>query len=58
MTDPTSQMWTQMGQTFQDSLAKGWGQAMQHFQTMDIGGVPSAPASPMPALKFNADKLQ
>jgi polyhydroxyalkanoate synthase len=47
-----------MGQTFQDNLTKGWSQAMQHFQTMDLGGLPSAGATAMPSLKFKADKLQ
>ncbi len=56
--DSTPQFWTQMGQAFQDSLAKSWGQAMQHFQTIDLGGAPLPGGVSAPNLKFSPDKLQ
>ena len=39
MSASSPEFWTQMGEGFQQNLAKSWGQAMQHFQTMDLGGL-------------------
>jgi polyhydroxyalkanoate synthase subunit PhaC len=50
--------WAKMGEGFQQNLSKSWGQAMQHFQTIDLGGLkPSADAA-VPQLKFSPEKLQ
>jgi len=58
MSASTPEFWTQMSEGFQQNLSKSWGQAMQHFQTMDLGGVKSGAASAAPALKFSPDKIQ
>jgi polyhydroxyalkanoate synthase len=58
MMDASPQFWTQMGETFQQSLAQSWGKAMESFQTMDLGGLQPEGAAAMPALKFHPDKLQ
>jgi polyhydroxyalkanoate synthase subunit PhaC len=58
MMDASPQFWTQMGETFQQSLAQSWGKAMESFQTLDLGGLQPEGAPSMPALKFHADKLQ
>ncbi len=55
--DAAPQFWTQMGEAFQQNLGKGFAQAMQHFQTIDLGGLGKDTAA-MPALKFHPDKLQ
>ena len=39
MTDATPQFWSQMGEAFQQNLGKSFAQAMQHFQTIDLGGL-------------------
>jgi polyhydroxyalkanoate synthase subunit PhaC len=58
MSASSPEFWTQMGERFQQNLAKSWGQAMQHFQTIDLGVLkPGADAS-VPALKFSPEKLQ
>ena len=47
MTASTPEFWTQMSEGFQQNLSKSWGQAMQHFQTIDLGGLkPGAEALP------------
>ena len=57
MTASSPEFWTQMSEGFQQNLSKSWGQAMQHFQTMDLGGLkPGAEA--VPPLKFSPEKLQ
>ena len=58
MMDASPKFWTQMGETFQQSLAQSWGKAMESFQTMDLGGLQPEGAPAMPALKFHPDKLQ
>ena len=57
MTASTPEFWTQMSEGFQQNLSKSWGQAMQQFQTMDLGG-PKAGAQAVPSLKFSPEKLQ
>ena len=58
MSASTPEFWTQMSEGFQQNLSKSWGQAMQHFQTIDLGGLkPSADAVP-PQIKFSPEKLQ
>ena len=51
------QYWTQMGEAFQQNLGKSFAQAMQHFQTIDLGGLPQQMGN-APSLKFDAGKLQ
>jgi polyhydroxyalkanoate synthase len=51
------QYWSQMGEAFQHNLGKSFAQAMQHFQTIDLGGMPKDLGA-APALKFDAGKLQ
>ena len=58
MIDTSPQFWAQMGETFQQNLAKSWGQAMQHFQTIDLGGLKLPGTEGMANLKFFPDKLQ
>jgi len=57
--DATPQFWSQMAESFQQNLGKGFAQAMQHFQTIDLGGMgKDLGAAAMPALKFKPEKLQ
>ena len=58
MSASTPEFWTQMGEGFQQSLSKSWGQAMQHFQTMDLGGLKTTPDASAPKVKFSPEKLQ
>ena len=51
------QYWSHMGEAFQQSLGKSFAQALQHFQTIDLGGMPKDFGA-APALKFDAGKLQ
>jgi len=51
------QYWTQMGEAFQQNLGKSFAQAMQHFQTIDLGGLPQQMGN-APSLKFDSGKLQ
>ena len=39
MSASTPEFWAQMSEGFQQNLSKSWGQAMQHFQTIDLGGL-------------------
>ena len=58
MSTSAPDFWAQMSDGFQQNLSKSWGQAMQHFQTIDLGGLkPSADAA-VPQLKFSPEKLQ
>jgi polyhydroxyalkanoate synthase len=50
--------WAQMSDGFQQNLSKSLGQAMQHFQTIDLGGLKPLVDAPEPGLKFSPDKLQ
>ncbi len=58
MSASSPEFWTQMSEGFQQNLAKSWGQAMQHFQTIDLGGLQPGADAAVPALKFSPDKLQ
>ena len=58
MTASTPEFWTQMGEGFQQNLSKSWGQAMQHFQTIDLGGLKASADTVVPPLKFSPEKLQ
>ncbi len=55
--DTTPQFWAQMGEAFQQNLGKSFAQAMQHFQTIDLGGLKPQAAS-LPSLKFQPEKMQ
>ncbi|WP_414014170.1 PHA/PHB synthase family protein [Limnohabitans sp.] len=57
MSAATPEFWSQMGEGFQNQLTKSWGDAMRHFQTIDLGGLKSGhEAAPM--VKFSPQKLQ
>ena len=58
MSTSSPEFWTQMSEGFQQNLTKSWGQAMQHFQTMDLGGLKPAADAAVPELKFSPEKLQ
>jgi len=58
MKPQTPEFWSQMAGEFQQNLARSWGQAMQQFQTLDLGGMmPGTPAG-APQIRFQPDKLQ
>ncbi len=52
------EFWSQMTEQFQQNLTKGWGQAMQNFQSMDLGGAGALPKGAASQLKFDPQKLQ
>ena len=58
MSASTPEFWTQISEGFQQNLSNSWGQAMQHFQTIDLGGLKSAPDAGLPQIKFAPEKLQ
>ena len=58
MNASSPEFWTQMSEGFQQNLSKSWGQAMQHFQTIDLGGLKAGGDAAAPALKFSPEKLQ
>ena len=55
--DATPQFWSQMGEAFQQNLGKSFAQAMQHFQTIDLGGL-GKDMSSVPGIQFDPAKLQ
>ncbi len=55
--DMNSQFWAQMGEAFQQNLGKSFSQALQQFQSIDLGGL-GKDVPGMSGLKFHADKLQ
>ena len=57
MTDATPQFWSQMGEAFQQNLGNSFAQAMQHFQTIDLGGLGQDMPS-VPQIQFDPAKLQ
>ena len=57
MTASIPEFWTQMSEGFQQNLSKSWGQAMQQFQNLDLGGAKPG-ATSVPSLKFSPEKLQ
>ena len=58
----TSDFWSKINEDFQNKLTQSWGQALQAFQTMDLGGIVPSDASnaqaAQPKLKFEQEKLQ
>ncbi|PUE28004.1 alpha/beta hydrolase [Limnohabitans sp. Jir72] len=58
MNASSPEFWTPMSESFQQNLTKSWGQAMQHFQAMDLGGLKPAADAALPELKFSPEKLQ
>ncbi len=62
MTANTSDFWSKINEDFQNKLTQSWGQALQAFQTMDLGGIVPSDASnaqaAQPKLKFEQEKLQ
>jgi polyhydroxyalkanoate synthase len=58
MSTSAPDFWAQMSDGFQQNLSKSWGQAMQHFQTIDLGGLKPTADAPAPSLKFSPEKLQ
>ena len=58
MTNSTNEFWTRASEEFQQSLTKSWGQAMQTFQTMDLGGIVPSADKTVPQLTFSQDKLK
>ena len=58
MSTSAPDFWAQMNEGFQQSLSKSWGQAMQHFQTIDLGGLKPSWDPALPQLKFSPEKLQ
>ena len=58
MSTSAPDFWIQMSDSFQQNLNKSLGQAMQHFQTIDLGGLKPTADAPAPSLKFSPEKLQ
>ncbi|MFM1950223.1 MAG: Poly-beta-hydroxybutyrate polymerase, partial [Pseudomonadota bacterium] len=58
MTNSTNEFWSRAGEEFQQNLAKSWGQAMQTFQTMDLGGIVPGTDKAATPLSFSQDKLK
>jgi polyhydroxyalkanoate synthase len=58
MSASTPEFWAQMLEGAQQNLAKNWGQAMAHFQTMDLGGVKLGSSQTHSPLQFSQQKLE
>ena len=62
MTVNTPDFWSKINEDFQNKLTQSWGQALQAFQTMDLGGIVPPDSSSKQAaqsqLKFEPEKLQ
>ena len=62
MNMPSPGDWSKISEEFQHKLTQSWGQALQAFQTMDLGGIVPADAKKSlpsaPKLKFEQDKLK
>jgi polyhydroxyalkanoate synthase len=58
MTNSTNEFWSRAGEEFQQNLANSWGQAMQTFQTMDLGGIVPGTDKAATPLSFSQDKLK
>jgi len=62
MNMPSPGDWSKISEEFQHKLTQSWGQALQAFQTMDLGGIVPADAKKAlpagPKLKFEQDKLK
>ncbi|MFM8757651.1 MAG: PHA/PHB synthase family protein [Limnohabitans sp.] len=50
--------WNQMVGDFQQNLARSWGQAMQNFQHLDLGGAMPQGTQGAPQIRFQPDRLQ
>ena len=57
MSSATPEFWSRMGDDFHNKLTKSWGDAMQHFQSIDLGGLKPSQDMPLP-VKFSSEKLQ
>ncbi|MFY7872918.1 MAG: hypothetical protein ACOVQL_11125 [Limnohabitans sp.] len=51
-------LWNQMVGDFQQNLARSWGQAMQNFQHLDLGGAMPQGTQGAPQIRFQPDRLQ
>ena len=58
MTNSNNEFWTRATEEFQQNLTKSWGQAMQTFQTMDLGGIVPPKDQSVPQLTFSQQKLK
>lgn len=58
MSTSKPEFWSSMSESFQQNLSKSWGQAMQHFQTLDLGGLKPGVDAALPPIKFSPEKLQ
>jgi polyhydroxyalkanoate synthase len=58
MSTSAPDFWAKMSEVFQQNLSKSWGEAMQHFQTIDLGGLKPTVGESVPAFKFSSEKLQ
>ncbi|WP_291928683.1 class I poly(R)-hydroxyalkanoic acid synthase [Limnohabitans sp.] len=58
MSTSTPEFWSSMSEGFQQNLSKSWGQAMQHFQTLDLGGLKPGVDAALSPIKFSPEKLQ
>jgi polyhydroxyalkanoate synthase len=58
MTNSSPEFWSRAGEEFQQNLAKSWGQAMQTFQTMDLGGIVPSTEKVASQLTFSQEKLK
>ena len=58
MANSSNELWSRAGEEFQQNLAKNWSQAMQAFQTMDLGGIVPPAEKAAPALTFSQEKLK
>ena len=61
MTQPPSDLWTQAGQQFQQTLTESWTKALQSFQTMDLGAAGTgfnATGEKPPEIHFSPEKLK
>ena len=58
MTAASPEFWSHANEEFQQNLAKSWSQAMQTFQTMDLGGIVTGAEAAAPKMQFSPDKLK
>jgi polyhydroxyalkanoate synthase len=61
VTQPPSDLWTQAGQQFQQTLTESWTKALQSFQTMDLGAAGTgfnASGEKPPEIHFSPEKLK
>ena len=58
MTNSNNEFWSRASEEFQQNLSKSWGQAMQTFQTMDLGGIVPPAENAVPQVSFSQEKLK